>query len=577
MANSQRAASVSRRSFLARAAAAGIAPELRNALPAADRAPAPGETAKRRPNFLIFVTDQHNPTCFGYAGHPVVRTPHLDALARRGTYFSRAYVSNPLCLPSRATLFTGLTTRGHGVRMNGIPLDWGVPTMTEALRQAGYRTHCVGKIHLRTSLTPNGVPLDAVDAREFPEARDMWTSGRVRELPSPYYGLESVDYANGHGPFTWGHYVRWIDKEHPREARLFHEKTPLEPPGPAARQYNRECFKWALPQEVHPSTWVADRAIDYLNEAGRRERRSGSDPARAASPFFLWCSIQEPHDPFAPPAPWCYRYDPREVPPPLRREGEFDRLPPHFRAQYRSNLITSGSLGQPMNATDPYRAECAAHYYGLIEMLDHHVGRILEALRRNRLEEDTVVMFVSDHGEALGDHGMWGKGPYHYDGVIRVSCTVAWPGRFKAGRTHAGVISTLDFAPTVLDIAGVPIPQGPLPRTPEAPGMPRPWPGRSLVPVLTGESPPTGATALVEQDEDYLGFRIRTLATDRYRLTAYSGRPFGELFDFHEDPHEYRNLWDEAGRRRLRDELRLELLDKIMDTDRALPRQLCRS
>ena len=105
-------------------------------------------TEPRQHNFLVITYDQHNPNCSGYAGHPVVRTPNTDALARSGTIFSRAYVVNPLCMPSRAALYTGLTTRGHRLRMNGNSLGRDVPTFTEALRQAGYPTHGVGKIHL---------------------------------------------------------------------------------------------------------------------------------------------------------------------------------------------------------------------------------------------------------------------------------------------------------------------------------------------------------------------------------------------------------------------------------------------
>ena len=172
---------------------------------------------------------------------------------------------------------------------------------------------------------------------------------------------------------------------------------------------------------------------------------------------------------------------------------------------------------------------------------------------------------------------MWGKGPYHYDGVVRVPFLVRWPGVARGGVRHEEVTSLVDFAPTVLDMAGVPIPEGPVPTTTEAPGAPPAWPGRSLVPVLTGRDSDTDTSALVEDDQDYLGFRMRTLVTQRYRLTAYSGQPYGELFDFQEDPNEFRNLWDEPGYRALRDDLRLELLDKLMETGSPLPRQMSRS
>ena len=121
--------------------------------------------------------------------------------------------------------------------MNGIPLSYDVPTMPEALRQAGYQTHYAGKPHLRTSHTPAGMPLELVDPNDFPEARDMWRTGRIKSLPSPYYGFEEVQFVNGHGHGSWGEYVNWLDREHPNQAHLFHDREPLEPPSPAASFY----------------------------------------------------------------------------------------------------------------------------------------------------------------------------------------------------------------------------------------------------------------------------------------------------------------------------------------------------
>ena len=527
--------------------------------------------ADGRPNFLIITTDQHNPTCMGYEGHPVVRTPNIDALARSGTIFSRAYVTNPVCSPTRASLFTGLYPSGHRLRMNGIALSTSVPTFTQALRDSGYTTYCAGKIHLRTSGGPKGVPVSEVDPDEFTECSALWHSGRRRKLPSPYYGLDRTDYANGHGPGTWGEYNNWLKENHPDQAHLFFDQVALEPPGPANDLSNRGSFKWALPEELHPTHWIADRTIDFLNEQ-ERDRRSGDD-----KPFMAWCSIPDPHSPFTPPQPYGYKYREEDVPPPLRDEGEFDRLPPHFRAQHETSVVTSGSQGEPMGLTDAYRNECAAHYYGLIEMIDDNVGRVLQALHDKGLADNTVVIMTADHGEALGDHGMWGKGPYHYDSVVRAPFLVSWPGHYEAGRTHGGPISLVDFAPTILDVAGAPIPEGYVPPVREAPGAPPAWPGRSLVPVLTGEDLGTDTSAMVEDDQDYLGFRMRTVVTERYRLTAYSGQPYGELFDFQEDPHEFFNRWDDPAYKTTKDDLRIQLLDKMMESSYPLPRQHSRS
>lgn len=518
---------------------------------------------------LLIMVDQQHPRCLGYAGHPTLRTPHIDRLAAESVNFTRAYVANPLCMPSRASVFTGLTTRGHRVRMNGIRLDPALPTFVDGLRAAGYRTHSAGKLHFATSFTPKGVPLEEVDVTDFPEASALWKSGRITALPRPYHGFESMDFINGHGHSSWGDYLHWLERERPECVALFRDKVTLEPPSAAYTMFNRQSYKWALPEDAHPTHWIADRTIDFLEMQAESER-----------PFFLFASFQEPHPPFAPPAPWCYRHDPRDVPAPLWREGELDRLPPHIKLQYETALMTQGGHGQPMKETGPYAAECAAHYFGLIEMVDHHVGRILEALERSGLAENTLVVFTADHGEALGDHGMWGKGPYHFDGVIRVPLLVRAPGGAR-GTRHGGVVSLLDLAPTILDVsgAGADMPSWPgpaIPEVPEAAGAPPALPGRSLRPILEGGTLPA-VPALVEEDEDYLGFRMRTLVTERYRLTAYSGQEYGELFDLQEDPDEYKNLWDDPGAQRLKDELRVALLDRLMETDLPLPRQSSRS
>ncbi len=520
-----------------------------------------------RPNVLFIMVDQQHPRCLGFTGHPVVRTPRLDELAKSGVVFDRAYCANPLCMPSRASVFTGLTTRGHRARMNGISLDRQILTFPEILRRSGYRTHAVGKLHFGTAVAPKGISPGSVDPARFPEVGALWKSGRIRDLPLPYYGFESVDYVNGHGHGSFGHYVQWLEREHPREARLFHEAVPLSAPSPAYKLYNRQSYKWALPEELHPMTWITDRTVDFLRSA-----RSGGRP------FFLFCSIQDPHQPFAPPAPWCYRHRPADAPPAVRRAGELDHLPPHFRQQYETALVTQGSFGQPMKATDPYRDECAAHYYGLIEMMDERIGRVLDALRESGLDRNTVVIFTADHGEALGDHWMWGKGPYHFDSVIRVPLVVRWPGRAAAGMREPRVVSLLDLAPTILDAAGVSHPDDLPSSRIEAPQAPPAWPGRSLRSMV--EAPGKGGAdvaAVVEEDEDYLGLRMRTLVTARYRLTAYSGQPYGELFDLESDPDEFRNLWSDPSARPLRDDLRVTLLDRLMQTDLPLPRQTARS
>jgi arylsulfatase A-like enzyme len=539
----------------------------------------PGAPPGRRPNFVVILTDQHRADGLGCAwpgwraGTCDLRTPHLDRLARGGVRLARAFVNNPLCMPSRATLLTGLAPRGHGVRTNGINLNPLLPTVPGALAAAGYRTHCVGKIHARLFGLPKGLDPETLDPADYPESAWMWQRGRIDALPLPYYGFQSVDFVGGHGSGVWGDYANWLRREHPREAPLLAREAGV-PPACGAPY----TWRMPLPPELHYTTWIADRTIAFL------ERRAA--PAARGEPFMVWASFPDPHAPFCAPEPWYSMYDRRRVPPPVRRDGELDDLPPHFRAAYDGGLFHSGHHGS-VKIPDEQLREITAVTYGMISFVDQQVGRILDALDRLGLAEDTVVLFTADHGELLGDHWLTHKGPFHVDGLLNVPCIWRWPGHFSGGRVDDAPVSHLDVAPTLLELAGVPVPERVPTAPPAATVAPRamaPWPGRSRVPVLTGRSTPRrGRPArrdgvLVENDEDWIGLRLRTLVTDTHQLTVYVGddgeQPYGELFDRRADPGQLQNLWHRAGASRLKNRLRARLLAELVRTDSRLPRRL---
>ena len=510
-----------------------------------------------RPNFLCLVTDQMRADHLGCAGHPVIATPHLDRLAASGVRFSRAYVNNPLCMPGRATLFTGLTPRGHGVRSNGIRLDERLPTATAALAEAGYRTHSVGKIHLLPYGTPRGVDPATLDPGQWPESAALWQRGALEALPTPYYGLQSVEVTIGHGPHTDGDYRRWLREQDPQAERLW-----LPEAGRPTPQGAEAAWHCALPAELHYNHWVADRALAFLEQQP------------ADQPFFLWCSFPDPHHPYCPPAPWASRYHPSQVPLPTRRPGELDDLPPFYRLLYEQGFLVSGRRA-PTRMEDEQLREILALTYGMISHVDEQIGRVLAALERRGLGERTVVCFLSDHGDMMGDHWMMNKGPFHFDGLLRVPFLWSWPGHFPPGRETAGLASLLDFAPTLLDLAGVPIPEGLVAPEPETDRQLAPWPGVSLAPVLRGERSSVQDSVVVENDEDYLGLRLRTLVTDRYQVTAYPGQDYGELFDREQDPGQLHNRWADPACRELRSELLVRLLERLVETDNRLPRRVC--
>ena len=507
-------------------------------------------------NFLVFVTDQHPWDLLGCAGHPVVRTPNIDALAARGVRFDRCYTVHPLCMPTRATWFTGQTPRGHGLRCNGIALDPRVPTITEALRRAGYATHSIGKVHLSPFWLHGSVPAERITPDRWPENLRLWDSGAIRALPSPYHGLESADWLGPGAQSSRSHYSQWLLAREPDGMRLMRREasTPFGA-GPET------VWPMALPAELHYTTWMVECATAFLRERAADGR-----------PFFLWWSAPDPHPPYTAPRPWCEMYDPADMPPPVRAAGELDRRPPHYRVIYERGAKTAGRIA-PTNVPDDVMRAVRAMVCAMVSQVDDAIGRTLAALDRFGLRDRTAVIFMSDHGQMLGDHWMFNMPPTHLDPLIRV-CSIWSPPGAKKGVTSSALVSHLDFAPTVFELADVAPLEGDAPPEPEAPQQRPAMPGWSLLCILRGEADSAQDAVVVENDEDYLGLRLRTVVTRDFLMTVYAGETYGELHDLRDDPHQLINRWDDPAYHRVRRELQAVLLDRLMETDSVLPRRM---
>ncbi len=511
------------------------------------------------PNFLFIVADQFRHDLLGCAGHPVVKTPNLDRLASQGVRFDRCYSVHPLCMATRATWFTGLVPRAHGTRCNGVPLDTSLPTLPGALLAAGYRTHGIGKIHMNPYFPQGDIDVDTMLPRDWPEAGPIWLSRRIERLPSPYYGLQTVDFMGGNGHNVYGQYADWLLEREPRGRELL-------APGPGVKFSFEKSVEatWPsrLPEELHLTRWASECAEEFLSEAARADR-----------PFFLWVSIPDPHPPYTAPPPWCGMYVPEDVVMPVRREGELDDLPPHYRQLFETGIPTAGRIA-PTNVPENCHRQTVAMAYGMVSQFDAMVGSVLASLEKHGLADDTVVAFMSDHGQMLGDHWMYSMPPCHMDGTLRVPSIWRAPGRFAEGVTSDALVSHLDLAPTVLDLAGVPIPEGPAPPVPEAP-LERPaWPGRSMSPLLKGEVARIQDSVIAENDADYLGMRMRTLITKDHHITIYAGESFGELYDLASDPDQLHNLWNDPSSRELKRDLQVQLMYRFAETDNTLPRRM---
>ncbi len=362
----------------------------------------------------------------------------------------------------------------------------------------------------------------------------------------PYYGFQSVDFVGGHVSYAYGDYLTWlVDKG--GDPELLTPERALRPPSGAPQTY--QC---AMPEALHYNRYISDSTSTFIEEN-----------MRTGSPFFAWCSFPDPHVPIAPPRPYCDQYIPGDVGLPVRRDGEINDLPPYYARVLNGSLKPNGS--DNTGITDDHWREMIAMTYGMVTHIDTEIGRVLQTLDKLNLWENTLVIFLGDHGDMLGDHGLIWKGPYTFRGCINIPTIVTAPD-MPAGQVSDALIAQIDLLPSVLDLCDVAMPghEWQAIHTPFERGSAinlRPYPGYSWLSLVGGTSVNIREHVVIENDDPTTGYRVRCLVTDRYRLTFYPGTQHGELFDLREDPWELNNLWYKGAFHHLKGELITALLD----------------
>jgi arylsulfatase A-like enzyme len=521
------------------------------------------------PSFLVIVTDQHRADHLGCYGNPVLRTPNIDRIAAGGTRFERFHVATPVCMPNRASLMTGRMPSLHGVRCNGIPLPQTAVTFADLLRAAGWRTALIGKSHLQpmTDLPPEmprterhgrAPPPGLEEAERDParggdayaqEALAGWRAEPARRVVTPFYGFDHVELCTMHGDLVHGDYWRWLAERTAEPERLRGRANALPDP----RYVGAQAWRTRVPEELYPTRYIEERTLARLDQAAAA-RRAGD-----TAPFLVVCSFPDPHHPFTPPGRYWDMYDPDAMPLPPSH-GASAPTPAvealrRIRAEGRANTSGVGAFA----ATPREVQEAIALTYGMIAMIDDAVGRLLDRLVTNGLAADTVVIFTSDHGDLMGDHGLLLKSALHFRGLTRVPLIWREPdgGAAPLSRTLA---SAIDLPASILDRAGLA----------PANGMQ----GRSLLPCLRGEELPE-LPLLIEEDGHAPTFgldvpvRVRTLLSGRHRLSVTEPSGWVELYDLDSDLHEMRNLADEpahAGLRGAMFELMARRMAQLADT-----------
>lgn len=496
-----------------------------------------------RPNILFITSDQQHWSLLGLHT-PGLETPNLDRLAAQGTLFERAYCPNPTCTPTRATWITGLYPSQHGAYSLGTKLPESVPTIGESLQPAGYDCTLIGKAHFQPLKGTEEYP----SLEAYPTLQDLefW-----RGFHGPFYGFNHVELARNHTDeaHVGQHYALWMEEKGAKEWRDWF----CPPTGNTPAQKHT----WNIPEEYHYNTWITERTNARLD----RYRESGES-------FFLWASYFDPHPSYLVPEPWASMYDPEEI-----------ELPPHglddqaawpellkrvvnrtkdFEPWREEGGSAVHGLNQPAMNPEKLKKDIAI-YYGMMSMLDHSIGQLLDHLEASGLAENTLVVFSSDHGHYFGQHQLGAKGPFHFEDGIRVPMIVRWPGQVEAGKRTAVLQSQVDYAATFLDAAGIRVPLS--------------MAAKSQVPVWKGDASAARRKVCIEFRHQPTVLNLRTYIDQRYKLTIWNTPEDGELYDLQEDPNEYRNLWYDAAHSELKQRLLHEaLLAEMGKEPYAMPR-----
>ena len=492
---------------------------------------------KKKPNILLITSDQHHWMAMGY-NNPEIKTPNLDRLAESGMIFNRAYCPNPTCTPTRASIITGLYPSQHGAYSLGTKLPEEVHTVGDDFHQSGYRTALIGKAHFQQLYDH---PLyRSIESNPLQQNLDFW-----REFNGPFYGFDHVELARNHvDEFHVGqHYAIWMEEKGFKNWRDCFWK----PAGNSDPQY----LKWNIPEEYHYDAWIAERTNAMLDEYAKNDDH-----------FFLWASFLDPHPPYLVPEPWDTMYDPEKLTiPEMLPEEDFSKMPPHHQKTQQKNADYSefhgkhGSHGIHCHLHEKKKlAKEIAVYYGMVSLMDKYIGKILDKLEELGLRDDTLVVFTTDHGHFHGHHGLVAKGAFHYEDMVKIPFIASMPGDIPANSSNEAMLSLVDLAPTFLDYCAIDIPYS--------------MSGISQKNVFKNKNEQVRDHVIVENNHEPRDvMNCKSYIDQRYKITVYCNKDYGEIFDLQNDPNETRNLWGEPDFQELRKELLLKFLHAEMSKE----------
>lgn len=498
-----------------------------------------------RRSVLVFLLDQLSAKWVEQIEErDIAPLPNIRRLKRSGVCFANAFTSNPLCCPARATIATGLATRGHGVLDNGYRLDHELPTFMQAMQSAGWTTGAFGKLHFHphhAGLSPDFRPygFDVTSITQDPRA-GAWLDWVERVHPQHYEAALATADASMPGFAMYGPDRRDLQSRIHAIQDRFVWATPEFPESTPA------AFPLPFPEEVSQTSWITREALRFLDGVG------------AGQPLLAHVGYVQPHHPYQAPADYIRMVDPEALLPPLAAEWTHDPCAPWCFSERR--------------APESNWRHVRRCYFADVAHLDCQLGLLLDKLDETGRTDSTYVILLADHGDLLFDHGFVGKRERHYDACIRVPLVISGPGA-RRGVVCTDIVQLEDICPTILEIAGLQMPGIPargengLVRRTDIPRIP----GRSLLPLCRGDGRGWRDAAYCESyntssSNDPRQW-ARTVRTLRYRYTMYPGDRGEQLFDLSRDADEQTNLAASGAHAPVRRELRDLLLEAVILQD----------
>ncbi|NRA40598.1 MAG: sulfatase-like hydrolase/transferase [Planctomycetes bacterium] len=504
-----------------------------------------------KPNILIITTDQQRWDCLSYFGTPGYHTPNLDKLAAEGVLFQRSYTPSPICTPARVSMITGLYPTRHGafsIGMEPVPALED-PCLAHHVKDAGYQTAIIGKTHFVARHLEHKHVAGMKDIDSDANRQMIERGGFANDPPEefwdtfdgPYVGFDFVRHCSSHTSDRApnAHYRSWLNQ---KNVNLDEQHNHFDENGDAVKI---EIGKWDKKPELTQTAWICEEATNWIG--------------KQSEPWLCMMNLQDPHPPFVCPDPYFSAVDMSDVQLAELKEGEMDDKPPFYK-RYIEGIHWSDSeeikfwdgINVPAMSHDNEKMDkktAVQAYIGMVNMLDDYLGKVFAALDEMGQRENTLIFFTSDHGEELGEHGLWGKGVSATDGNQRIPGIMSWPKKQNAqGGENPTHFNLVDMCPTILDAAEIDIPVG--------------MQGISLLDAFKGEC--VRDWALVD-NQPTINFHQQSLIYKEHKIVCYRHADYGELYDLEQDPMQYKNLFDDPAAAEIKQEMLIKLIRVNMD------------